>query len=73
MAYPTRTEIEQLTPDERLRLIAEVWDTFAAQPESLELPDAHRELLEERHASYEKNPQTTVSWDDALHRLRQAS
>lgn len=73
MAYPTRLAIEQLTPDERLRLIAYVWETFEAQPESLELSEAHCEPLDKRLSTYEKNPEATVSWEDALDRLRQAS
>jgi len=73
MNYPTRAEIEELSPDDRLRLIGDVWDTLNEAQESLELSESHRELLDERLSEYEKNPNATVSWEDALHRLRQAS
>ena len=73
MNYPTRAEIEELSPDERLRLIDDVWETFEAAPESLELSQSHRELLERRLEQFEKDPDATVSWDEALQRLRRSS
>ncbi|HWG18177.1 MAG TPA: addiction module protein [Acidobacteriaceae bacterium] len=68
MHYPTRTEIEELSTDDRLRLIGDVWDTL--EPNSLPLPDGHREILEERLAQLDRNPETTVSREEMMQRVR---
>ena len=70
MHYPTRTEIEELSPEERLRLIGDVWETFETSPDSLGLPEGHREVLEQRLAELERNPDATVSWDEMLQQAR---
>ena len=72
MNYPTREEIRKLTPDQRLQLLEDVWETFKSEPESLELSEGHRDLIQKRLQLLEKHP-AMVSWDDVLHRLRQAS
>jgi len=73
MNYPTREEIRELTPEQRLRLLEDVWDTFEAAPESLEVSEGHRKLIEERFQQWERHPEATVSWDDVLHRLRESN
>jgi putative addiction module component (TIGR02574 family) len=70
MQYPTRTEIEQLSPEERLRLIEDVWDTLEAVPDALNLSEAHREILDQRHAELERNPDSTLSWEETVQRVR---
>jgi putative addiction module component (TIGR02574 family) len=73
MNYPTRSEIEELSTDQRLQLIEDVWDTLGDSAESMELSEGHRDLLDGRLEQLEKNPNGTVSWTDALQRLRKAS
>ena len=73
MNYPTREEIRELTPDQRLQLLEDVWETFELEPESLELSEGHRALIESRLQQLERHPESTVSWDEVLHRLRKAS
>jgi len=69
MNYPTRAEIEELSPDERLRLIGDVWDTLNETPESLELSDEHCALLDQRLDQLEKNPENTISRDEMLRKI----
>lgn len=68
MHYPTRTEIEELSPEERLRLIEDVWETFEASPNLLGVSEEHREVLDQRLAELERNPTKTMSWDEMLQR-----
>jgi putative addiction module component (TIGR02574 family) len=70
MQYPTRTEIEQLSPEDRLRLIEDVWETLESVPGSLNLSEEHREILDQRHAELERNPDSTLSWDNVLRTVR---
>lgn len=70
MHYPTRTEIEELSPEERLRLIEDVWETFQTSPDSLEISEEHRTVLDQRLSELERNPDKTVSWDEVLQKAR---
>ena len=70
MHYSTRTEIEQLSPEDRLRLIEDVWETLESVPGSLKLSEEHREILDQRHAELERNPDATMSWDEMMQQLR---
>ena len=70
MHYPTRTEIEQLSPEDRLRLIEDVWETLEAVPVTLGLSEEHRKVIDLRHAELERNPDSTLSWDETLQRVR---
>jgi putative addiction module component (TIGR02574 family) len=70
MNYPTRAEIEELSADDRLRLIGDVWDTLEESADTMSLSDGHREVLERRIASLERNPEATVSREDVMQRAR---
>ena len=70
MHYPTRSEIEELSPGERLRLIEDVWQTFESAPESLGLSEEHREVLDERLAELQKSPDRTMSLDEMRQKVR---
>ncbi len=56
-------EARKLSPDDRLELIAELWDTL----ESVDLPVSaeERTILESRMADLEMNPSAQESWQQA--------
>ncbi len=60
--------IDQWTPDERLRLASEIWqsldDTDAGQ-----LTDVQKADLKLRMAEYRKNPNNVIPWEEAKKRL----
>jgi putative addiction module component (TIGR02574 family) len=43
-----RQEILQLPPAERLELVEEIWDSLAATPAAVPVPDWHRAELDRR-------------------------
>ena len=49
-AHPMLESLLRLPPAERIQLIEEAWESLAASPESVPVPDWHRELLDERLA-----------------------
>ena len=69
MSYPTRAEIEQLSPDERLRLIEDIWQTFEVSPQELPLSEEHIRLLDDRLARLERNPEDTVSREEMMSQI----
>lgn len=68
---PTLTldEIKRLSPPERLELIGDLWDSFddVAAP----LPDAQRDELARRLASFEADKAHAVTWDELKAELAQ--
>lgn len=62
-------EILRLPPEERIELLGEAWDTLAASPGDVPVPEWHVEELERRladpHAEY-------LSWEEVRERLRAA-
>ena len=55
-------EILRLPPNERLRLVEDVWDSLAASPDVVGVPEWHREELDQRLD--DPTEQATLSWED---------
>ncbi|MFG0304657.1 MAG: addiction module protein [Phycisphaerales bacterium JB040] len=60
-------EILRLPPAERIELLGDAWDSIAATPEDVPVPEWHLEELQRRLA--DRAPQY-VSWDEVRERLR---
>ena len=67
--------IDQLTMEDRIALVQEIWDSIAVTPEEIPFTEAQREELERRLAAHEASPGDVVPWDEvkaqALARARQ--
>ena len=63
-------EILRFPPDERLRLVEEIWDSLAATAERVPVPEWHRKELDRRLA--DRSEQATLSWPEVRSRLRGA-
>ena len=55
-------DILQLSISERIQLAEDIWDSIAANPDSLPLTDAERMELDRRLESYARNPDEGVAW-----------
>lgn len=62
--------IHDLTPEERLRLIEELWDSLTEKPEAVPLTDAQREELDRRLDDLERSSPAGIPWDDVLQQIR---
>lgn len=67
-ARPILEEILRLPPDQRLKLLEDIWESLAASPSDVPVPDWHRELLDERLA--DEGEQASRSWDEVKARAR---
>ena len=67
-------DIERLTPDERLELMEQLWESLRKDPSSVPLTDAQREELGRRlddlEADVEKGVPLGIPWDEVLRRIR---
>jgi putative addiction module component (TIGR02574 family) len=62
--------IDQMSPDDRLALVQEIWDSLATEADQAPLTDAQRQDLEQRLQAYEANPKRGSSWEEVKTRLQ---
>ena len=69
----TKAELQsilELSVAERLQLAQDIWDSIAADAESLPLTEAQRQTLDQRLAAYRANPEAGSSWEVVRARIR---
>jgi putative addiction module component (TIGR02574 family) len=60
--------IDQLSPEERLRLIGDIWDSFSLY--ETPIPESHKEELDRRLAAADSTPNAELTWEELRARLR---
>ena len=55
---------DTLTVEEQIAYVQSLWDHIAARPEAIPVPDWHREILAERLAAYDANPDEGKTWEE---------
>lgn len=60
--------IDRLSPEQRLRLIGEIWDSLSIH--STPIPESHREELDRRLAAADADPAAGRPWEEVRTRLR---
>jgi len=53
-----------------MRLLEIIWASLVSDPSAVPLGDAHREVIDERLAEHERNPDDVVSRDQVLAEAR---
>lgn len=69
MALP-RLKIEDLSPEDRIRLAEELWDSLA--PEEIPLTATQERELDRRVAAYREDHDPGQPWKEALAEIRKA-
>ena len=65
----TVTDTLGLSISERVQLVEDIWDTIAAQTESVELTEEDKQLIDNRLQAYHENPALGSPWEDVYHRI----
>ena len=65
--------INELSPEERLRLIEELRDSLDETPGSVPLTNAQREELDRRLDDLERSGAEGIPWDQVLQQIRSRS
>jgi putative addiction module component (TIGR02574 family) len=65
--------LRELSTDEQLDLLEAVWDTLAADPESLPLSNEHRRELDRRLEELERSPEAGIPWSELRRDLESGS
>lgn len=61
--------IDQMTVEERLALVEEIWDSISAEPTSPPLTVAQEQDLRRRLIAYDADPKAGSPWEEVLARL----
>ena len=64
----TSIRIENLTHEERLSLLGDLWDSLS--PEQVPFTEAQRSELDRRLDEFERDGNPGVPWDEVLRRIR---
>ncbi len=62
--------INDLSPEERLRLIEELWDSLNETPGNIPMTKAQREELDRRLDDLESSGPEGIPWDQVLQQIR---
>ncbi len=62
--------IDELSPEERLRLIEELWDSLSETPGAVPLTDAQREELDRRLDDLERSGPEGIPWEEVFQQIR---
>ncbi len=57
-------ELLQLNKNEKLLLVEALWDSIAADPEEVEVPDHHKSILKERLQTLEQDKAKGSTWKE---------
>lgn len=57
-------EIRNLPVEERLELVAQIWDTILEEPEALPLSEELASELDRRLGEHRRDPEESVPWAD---------
>jgi putative addiction module component (TIGR02574 family) len=69
----TALNISDLTPEERLRLIEELWDSLTQNPKDVPLTNAQCEELDSRLDDLERCGPVGIPWDEVVQQIRSRS
>jgi putative addiction module component (TIGR02574 family) len=58
-----------LSIPERIQLAEDIWDTVAAEAESVELIEGEKKIIDERLEAYRQNPVWGSPWEDVYKRI----
>ena len=62
--------IDDLNPEERLRMIEELWDSLSEQPGGVPLTDEQRQELDRRLDDLECSGPKGIPWEEVLEQIR---
>jgi putative addiction module component (TIGR02574 family) len=64
------SQLFELSVSQKLQLVEDLWDSIAAAPQSVPMPEWQKEELARRKAEYLQNPESGIPWEEAKERIR---
>jgi putative addiction module component (TIGR02574 family) len=69
--HANHADLFKLPAEERLQLAEELWESVAVEQEHSPVPEIVEQLVRERWAEYEANPESAVPWEEVKRRIRE--
>jgi putative addiction module component (TIGR02574 family) len=63
-------DIEKLSPEQRLELLEQLWESLSEMPEAVPMTDAQREELDRRLDDLDREGPVGIPWNEVLDRIR---
>jgi len=63
-------EILALPVSDRLRIVEAIWDSIAAEPDTVPVTDAQKREIQARLDAYRRDPSLAIPWEVARKRIR---
>lgn len=60
---------EEMSIDEKIEYVQSLWDLISADAATVPVPAWQKEILEERLAELEANPDSVVPWEEVFDRV----
>jgi putative addiction module component (TIGR02574 family) len=68
-----QSEIRQMSFPEKVALLETVWSEIAADPGQVEVPQWHKDILDERDLALNEGRATVLEWDEAKRQIERAT
>ena len=66
----SNTDIRELSVEERLELVGEIWDSIIEETDPCELSDEQKAELDRRISAHRDNPKAGSTWAEVKARLK---
>lgn len=66
-------DIIDLSVEERIQMVEDIWDSIAAVPEAVSLSEEQKRALDRRLEAYHRNPDAGSPWIEVRERIRNRS
>ena len=66
-------DILELSVEERIQMVEDIWDSIAAVPEAVSLSEEQKKELDRRLGAYHRNPDAGSPWIEVRKRIRNRS
>ncbi|HRQ87936.1 MAG TPA: addiction module protein [Bacteroidia bacterium] len=64
-------ELSQFTLREKLQIMQSIWEDLRSHVERFEVPQSHRDILDERRRRVESGEAKLLDWDQVKHTIGQ--
>lgn len=69
MKRVTAQDTLEMSVEERIQLVSDIWETVGAAPEAMQLSDEDRVLIDERLEDCRRNPEAASAWPEVYQRI----
>lgn len=68
---PSTIDLLALEPAQKLDLITQLWDSLPNTADAISIPEWHQQVIEQRLAAADAEPDAGIPWEQVRARLRE--